>query len=245
MAKQVRYEIKEHVMTITIDNPEMKNGLNWVGINELADCFELMKADKSIRVAIITGNDEYFYTGGRVNPTVPGEQEKYADAIKRYDTLMSQNTTPMVAAVSGHCLKAGMGMVANCDFAIARKGVEFGYPEVRMGGVPMMVLVDTVDTLPRKRALEALLTSWNFSAEEAYRMGIVNRVVPMEEFGATVDKYVRVFLDTPEIIVQMTRKAYNKMVTMADKKERAVFADKMLREEVLPAMASGKTEYNV
>lgn len=245
MAKQVRYEIKEHVMTITIDNPEMKNGLNWVGINELADCFELMKADKSIRVAIITGNDEYFYTGGRVNPTVPGEQEKYADAIKRYDTLMSQNTTPMVAAVSGHCLKAGMGMVANCDFAIARKGVEFGYPEVRMGGVPMMVLVDTVDTLPRKRALEALLTSWNFSAEEAYRMGIVNRVVPMEEFGATVDKYVRVFLDTPEIIVQMTRKAYNKMVTMADKKERAAFADKMLREEVLPAMASGKTEYNV
>lgn len=243
--KQVRYEIKDGVMTITIDNPETKNGLNWEGIGQLSDCLEAMERDDTVRVAVITGNEEYFYTGGRVDAAVPGEQEKYADAIKRFDALMAAHMTPMIAAVSGLCLKAGMGMIASCDFAVAREGAEFGYPEVRMGGVPMMVLVDTVDLMPRKRALEAYLTSWNFSAEDACMMGLINRVVPKEKFWDTVNQFVRVFLDTPPEIIEMTRRAYDTMVAMADKKERVRFADNMLRTEVLPWMASGKTEYNV
>lgn len=243
--KQVSYEIKSGVMTITIDNPETKNGLNWEGIGQLADCLEVMEKDETVRVAVITGNDRYFYTGGRVDATVPGEQEQYADAIKRFDALMAAHKKPMVAAVSGLCLKAGMGMIASCDFAVAREGVEFGYPEVRMGGVPMMVLVDTVDLMPRKRALEAYLTSWNFSAEDAYMMGLINRVVPQEKFWDTVDQFVHVFLDTPPEIIEMTKRAYSTMAGMSSKEERVSFADHMLRTEVLPWMASSKTEYNV
>lgn len=243
--KQVDYKIENGVMTITIDNPETKNGLNWEGIEQLADCYEVMEKNKSIRVAVITGNNQYFYTGGRVDAAVQGEQEKYANAIDRLDGLMTRHTTPMVAAVSGLCLKAGMGMIASCDFAVAREGVEFGYPEVRMGGVPMMVLVDTVDLMPRKRALEAYLTSWNFSAEEAYRMGLINRVVPQKDFQDTVHKYVQVFLDTPPEIIEMTKRAYDTMVTMTKKEERVKFAGNMLRTEVLPWMATAKTEYNV
>ena len=151
----------------------------------------------------------------------------------------------MIAAVSGHCLKAGMGMLASCDFAVAREGVEFGFPEVRMGGVPMMVLVDTIGLMPPKRELEAYLTSWNFSAQEAYQMGLVNRVVPKEAFAATVEKFVRVYLDTPPDLVEMTRRAYKAMRALPDKKSRAEFAMQMLRSEVLTTMSAGKTEYNV
>lgn len=243
--KQVHCQVKDGVMIIRIDNPSTKNGLTWQGIEELADCYEKMQEDKSIRVAVVTGNDEYFYTGGRVDPTVPGEQERYANAIERFSALCAQNTTPMVAAVSGDCMKAGMGMLATCDFAVAREGVVFNYPEVRMGGVPMMVLVDTVDTMPRKRALEAYLTCWDISAQDAYMMGLVNRVVPREEFWPTVEKFVRVFLDTPPELVEMTRRAYDTMVKMTDKKARSEFAMEMLRKEVLTTMANSKTQYNV
>lgn len=242
---QVRSEVKDGVMTITFDNPEMKNGLDWIGVNQLADCYERMRDDPSIRVAVVTGNDEWFYTGGRVDPNAPGEQKKYADAIARVDALAAANKVPMIAAISGHCLKAGMGMLAQCDFAIAREGVEFGFPEVRMGGVPMMVMVSTIDTMPRKRAMEAYLTSWNFSAQDAYMMGLVNRVVPKEEFWPTVDKFVHVFLDTPPILVELTRRAYDNLSRIQDPGERAVFGMKMLREECLPAMTQVKTEYNV
>ena len=242
--RQVFYEISNDVMNITIDNPEMKNGLNHIGINQLADCFEKMKK-QCIKVAVIRGSGDYFFTGGRVDPTVDGEQQKYADAIERYERLLSENVTPLIAAVSGHCLKAGMGLLAACDFAVAKKGVEFGFPEVRMGGVPMMVMASTIDTMPKKRALEAYLTSWNFSAEDAYMMGLVNRVVSPEMFERTVSDFVDVFLNTPEVLVSMTIKAFRELSRIDGTKDRAKFAMRMLREEVLPAMATMKTEYNV
>lgn len=245
MQQQVYADVSDQVMTIRIHNPEMKNGLNWEGIEQLSDCYQQLLTDQTIRAAIVTGDEDYFYTGGRVNANVPGEQKKYADAIERYTDLAGKVTTPMVAAVSGHCLKAGMGMLASCDFAIAREGVEFGYPEVRMGGVPMMVMVDTVGLLPRKRALEAYLTSWNFSAQDAYMMGLVNRVVSKQDFWPTVEKYVRVFLDTPPQLIEMTRRAYNELSAMPSRQQRIEFANKMLRDEVLTTMTKIKTEFNV
>ena len=242
---QVSCSVENGVMTIKIDNPELDNGLTWEGLNQFADCYEKLRDDDSIKVAVITGNDDYFYTGGRVNPNNPGEQEKYSAAISRLDSLRAANRKPLVAAVKGTCLKAGMGLITSCDFAIARKGSEFGYPEVRMGGVPMMVMAETINVMPRKKAFEAFLTSWNYTAEQALAMGFLNEVVSDEDFDRTVKKYVDVFLNTPPELVFMTKKAFNAMSAMDTYDERAAFAMKMLREEVLPTMAKIKTQYNI
>ena len=243
--KQVRCKVDNGVMTITIDNPAMKNGTNYVGTNELADCFERLIEDDTIKVAVFTGSGEYFWTGGRVDPNAPGENEKYADSIERFDSLRHKNEKPIIAAVNGHCLKAGMGMLCSADIAIAKKGVEFGLPEVRMGGVPMMVMAEVIDHLPKKLALEAFLTSWNFSAEDAYRIGLVNRIVDESEFDATVQKYVDVYLNTPAELIRLTKKAYREMSKLSTLDERTSFAMEMLRNEVLPAMKTIKQEYNV
>ncbi len=245
MKQQVKAEITDGVMKIVIDNPETKNGLTWEGVEQLSDSFEQFMEDDKIRVAVITGNREYFYTGGRVNPHHPGENEKYANAISRYSAAADRVTKPMIAAISGDCLKAGMGLIAKCDFAVAREGVEFGFPEVRMGGVPMMVMAETMGTMPKKRALEAFLSSWNFSAEEAYRMGLVNRVVTEDKFWDTVDEYVRVFLDTPRELIEMTRKAYYSLEKMENIQDRRKFAMEMLRTEVLTSMAETEVQYNI
>ena len=187
--QQVFCEIKDHIMLIRVDNHETKNGLDWDGIEQLARSYEELQANPDVRVGIITGNEQYFYTGGRVDPNAPGEKDKYTDALTHFLKASGAVTKPMIAAVNGDCMKAGMGVLALCDFAVARKGVVFNFPEVRMGGVPMMVLVDIVDAMPRKRALEALLTSWELSAEEALQMGLVNRVVAKEEFWPTVYRF--------------------------------------------------------
>ena len=73
MKQQVKAEITDGVMKIVIDNPETKNGLTWEGVEQLSDSFEQFMEEDKIRVAVITGNREYFYTGGRVNPHHPGE----------------------------------------------------------------------------------------------------------------------------------------------------------------------------
>ena len=243
--KQVRCKIENGVMTITIDNPAMKNGTNYRGVNELADCFERLIEDDSIKVAVFTGSGEYFWTGGRVDPNAPGENEKYANGIERFENLRKKNEKPIIAAVNGHCLKAGMGMLCSADIAVAKKGVEFGLPEVRMGGVPMMVMAEVMDYMPQKLAMEAFITCWNFSAEDAYRIGLVNRIVDESEFDATVQKYVDVYLNTPAELIRLTKKAYREMSKLSTLDERTSFAMEMLRNEVLPAMKTIKQEYNV
>ena len=243
--KQVRCKIENGVMTITIDNPAMKNGTNYIGVNELADCFERLIEDDSIKVAVFTGSGEYFWTGGRVDPNASGENEKYANGIERFENLRKKNEKPIIAAVNGHCLKAGMGMLCSADIAVAKKGVEFGLPEVRMGGVPMMVMAEVMDYMPQKLAMEAFITCWNFSAEDAYRIGLGNRIVDESEFDATVQTYVDVYLNTPAELIRLTKKAYREMSKLSTLDERASFAMEMLRNEVLPAMKTIKQEYNV
>lgn len=243
--QEVQYEVAQGVMKITIDNPETKNGLDWQGIEQLADCYAYAAAHPEVRVIVITGNDRYFYTGGRVDATAPGEKERYADAIERLTTLQDENQVPMIAAISGDCLKAGMGVVAECDFAVAKEGVRFGFPEVRMGGAPMMVMAETIDAMPKKKALEAYYTSWSFSAEEAERMGLINAVVSKEDLWPTVEKYIRVFLDTPEELIRITKKAYGLMSKAPDLAERRKIAMRLLREDVLVTMTKTKTIYNI
>lgn len=243
--QQVFWKVENQIMTIRVDHPETKNGLDWAGIEQLADCYERMQQSAGVRVGIITGNDRYFYTGGRVDPAVPGESAKYADALTRFLKVSGALTKPMIAAVNGDCMKAGMGVLCQCDFAVAREGVVINFPEVRMGGVPMMVLVDTVDHIPRKRALEALLTSWDISAEDALRMGLVNRVVPKEAFWATVNEFAQAICRTDPALIEMTRKAYFEMAALGSRSERIAYADRALRADVLTAMAQRETEYNV
>jgi len=109
----------------------------------------------------------------------------------------------------------------------------------------MMVLVDIVDAMPRKRALEALLTSWDLSAEEALQMGLVNRVVAKEEFWPTVYRFADVMLATQPWLIDMTKQAYEDMVHLKTREERIAHADKMLRGDVLHNMATHETTYNV
>lgn len=245
MAQQVFCEVRDGVMTIRVDNPATKNGLDWDGIEQLADSYEQLQNDPAVRVGIITGNDRYFYTGGRVEPKAPGENDRYTDALTRFLKVSGQVTKPMIAAVSGDCMKAGMGVLAKCDYAVACEDARFSFPEVRMGGVPMMVLVDIVDAMPRKKALELLLTSWEFSAAEAMQMGLVNRVTTREAFWPEVQRFAQALLNTQPWLIDMTKQAYEDVAGLNSRDERIDYAEKMLRGSVLTNMAVHDTTYNV
>lgn len=232
------------VMKIQIDRPHEKNGMNWKAMNVLSDAYEFVASDPDIRVIVMTGTGEYFYTGGRVNAGNPEEQRLYAEAIARSGMIKKKINIPTIAAINGDCLKAGMGWLLEADMAVAKKSARFGFPEVRMGGVPMMVMVSAM-SMPKKLALAALYSSDTFDAETAYQMGLVNCIVEDEDFWPTVEQYIHKVIDYPKALIQMTRDAYYTMAELPTRKERVAYAQKMLQEKVLPYMATGKTEYNV
>lgn len=242
--KPIIMTIDGAVMKLQINRPQEQNGLNWEALELLADAYQRAIDDKTLRVIVITGNHEYFHTGGRVNVSNAGEQKKYSAGIERMQRLQDELTIPMIAAVSGDCLKGGMGLLADADIAVARRGVHFGFPEVRMGGVPMMVMASTI-SIPKKRALEAYYSSEYFDADEAFRMGLVNCVASDEEFWDTVQHYIDMIVSKPRELIEMTRAAYYRMIEMPGKKERKNYAMDILENHVLTTMASGKTEYNI
>lgn len=244
--RPITYSIEEDgaVIKIVIDNPELKNGLDWIAMEILCEAYEKAINDRNIKCVLICGNGKYWHTGGRVNAKDPEEQKKYSDNLKRMQELQDQLTVPIIAAVNGDCLKGGMGLLAEADLAVAREDVQFGFPELRMGGVPMVVMADTI-SMPKKRSLEAYYSSNYFSAEEALKMGLVNRVVSEEDFWPTVNEFVHMVIDKPRDLIEMTREAYYTMIEMPSRAERTAWALETLRNRVLKAMEKGKTEHNV
>lgn len=238
-------EVKGPVMTITSNRPELKNGGNWKSAEQTAKAWNLAITDKDIRVIVLTGIGEYFNTGGRVDANDPEDRRKYAEMIARTTALKKQVRQPIIAAINGHCLKGGMGVMADADLAIAKRTALFGLPEVRMGGVPMVVLAQLMNAIPKKLLLEASYSSQYFDAETAYRIGLVNAVTDEEDFWPTVERYVHMIIHNPPLLVQMTHDAYFAMAEIQDTQARIDFAQKMLEEQVLPQMAKEKQEYNV
>ena len=144
----------------------------------------------------------------------------YAKAIAESGASRKGVKLPVIAAVDGHCLKAGMGWLISADMAIAREDVTFAFPEVRMGGVPMMVMARCMDYIPKKIALKAYYSSEPFDAETALRFGLINEICTAEDFEKTLDRYVHMIIDYPKALIQMTHDAYYAMEAMATKKER-------------------------
>ena len=236
--------IEGPVAILRVDRPDTKNGLDWRAKIAQAEAYEHLLEDPDIRVLVLTGTGDYFFTGGRVDATSAEDREAYAASIARGEAAREKLRIPTIAAINGHCYKGGMGILVDADMAIAKRTAKFSFPEVRMGGVPMKVMARCM-SLPKKLALEAYYSSEEMDAETMYRAGLLNAVTDEEDFWPTVEKYIHKVIDYPRSLIQMTRDAYYAMADIYDRKERLAFAQQMLENDVLPQMAHEKQEYNV
>ena len=182
--KHCRYEVDGQVVTITIDRPHVLNALHPEGHQEMADAFDLYAADDSLRVAIVTGaGDRAFCVGtdlkflaetGLANKPKTG----FAGMTHRFDLWK-----PVIGAVNGLCLGGGMEMLGGCDLVVAAEHARFGLPETRVGLAASGG--GALQRLPRqiamKHAMQMVLTGAPVSAQEAWRMGLINEVVPGDQ----------------------------------------------------------------
>ena len=240
----VSCKVEGPVALFKIDIPETQNGATWKVKAAQAECYEYVAGDPDVRVIVITGGGEYFLTGGRVDASDPEDRKLYAEYIAKLEEARSKVNLPVIAAVNGHCLKGGMGSLLDADLAIAKRTAKFSFPEMRMGGVPMKVMARCM-ALPKKLALEAYYSSMEIDAGTMYRFGFLNAVTDEEDFWPTVEKYIRMLIDRPRKLIQMTHEAYFAMEKMTDPEERLKFSQNMLENEVLPQMACEKQEYTI
>ncbi len=183
--KNLIYESDEGVGIIRINRPEVRNVLNWETWMELEDALKRLHAEPYLRVGVITGvGDEAFIAGADLHMLRDRTPQDAIDASKKANEIllfMESMEEPMIAAINGWALGGGCEIALACDIRIASKKAQMGQTEVRVGIMPgyggnirLMRLIGS------GRAKEMIFTGKMVNAEEAERMGLVNRVVPHE-----------------------------------------------------------------
>ena len=178
--------------TITINRPERANALNRQAVHELKQAVEATRARPETRVVVITGAGERSFVGGADMHDLAGldvmRGEQFIRALHEAFRAIREHPAPVIAAVNGYALGAGLELVMSCDIAIASDNAALGMPEVKVG-LPSVIecaLMPSIIGLMRTR--ELLLTGENVDAQEAYRIGLVNHVVPRAELPAAVQR---------------------------------------------------------
>lgn len=182
-------EIKEAIATITVNRPSAMNAMTLTTLQELDVAVQEVSASAEVKAVIITGvGEKAFIAGGDISmlkKLSPVEARELALLAQRVCTTIEQSPKPFIAAVNGYALGGGCELAMSCDIRIAAEHARFGQPEINIGTLPGFGGSQRLPRLIGKgRALEMILTGDMIDAQEAWRIGLVNKVVPQAELMA-------------------------------------------------------------
>lgn len=196
MFDNIQIEIDERtgVNRIRLDRPEQRNALDIALVAELKEALSLAGADERVRVIAISGNGPDFCAGADLREVQAAVEEGVmaslgdAESLGELFLLMRRLEKPIVGLVHGRALAGGCGLATACDMVIAAESASFGYPEVKLGFVPAMVMAMLRRNLGEKRAFELVSTGDAVSAERAAEIGLVNRVLADDDFETAAEE---------------------------------------------------------
>jgi E-phenylitaconyl-CoA hydratase len=182
MTDSVRYELDDHVATITYNRPEALNAVNGDMRRGLNGAFSRFRDDEDAWVAIVTGAGRAFCAGGDLRDGA-GSIGEFPGTFWEKPTINSFESgweifKPVIAAVNGYCLGYGLTLVTWCDFVIASERAEFGFPEVLLGTPTIVGAIRLPQRVNWQYAMELLLTGERIDAARAKEIGLAGWVVP-------------------------------------------------------------------
>lgn len=193
----IEFKLEAGVARITLNRPEKRNALNAELIAALRDALARTRRDENVRVVLLGGAGEDFCSGADLSGLDRDADARVLDHVAAARNLadvfleMRHHPRPIVAAVRGRALAGGCGLATACDLVLATESAQFGYPEVKIGFVPAMVMAILRRSISEKRAFELIATGEIISAAQAHAVGMINRVYPEQEFEQRVEEYVQ------------------------------------------------------
>ncbi len=179
------FEKRENIAYITFNRPEVLNAISTQLLTDLRQAIDEIERDKEIRVVIITGAGRAFMAGADISQLAkmnPLEVNEWNHRIIEYFGALEKLKQPVIAAINGFALGGGLEVALCCDIRITAENAKLGQPEVSLGIIPGGGGTPRLPrTVGRAKAMEMLLTGDMIDAQEAYRIGLVNKVVPEGE----------------------------------------------------------------
>ncbi len=217
----LRYEVSEKgVATIALDHPETRNALSDELLGELLQALSAARDDDQVRCVVLTSTHERVFSSGANLSGFAAEVplvHKHA-GTGRFPALfraLGELGKPSLCAANGHVLAGALGLALACDLVIAREGARFGTPEINVGAFPFMIMALIYRNVSRKKVNEMLLLGEQFSAAEAERIGIVNRVVADDAFEDAVREWAERLAAKSPLIMKLGKDAIFRSQDMA------------------------------
>jgi enoyl-CoA hydratase len=207
--EHILVEIEPPIATITLNRPKVLNALSPELIRELTGALGELEADENVRAVVLTGGPKVFAAGADIGDMADrGPVEQLSrDQTGRW-LAFAAFTKPLVAAVNGYALGGGCEVMLMCDLIVAGDSARLGQPEINLGIIPG---AGGTQRWPRTAgkyvAMEVMLSGAPITAERAYQLGIVNKVVPSEMTIELAQRLARQLAEKPPLAVRMAKEA--------------------------------------
>ncbi len=217
----LRYDSGAGVATVALDQPETRNALSDQMLDDLLGAFAAARDDDEVRCVVLTSTHEkVFSSGGDLAgfaADVPLIRKHFETTAKfpRLFRAIGELGKPTLCAANGHVLAGALGLALACDLIVARDDARFGTPELNVGVFPFMIMALIYRNVGRKKTNELLLLGDQISAQEAERIGLVNRVVPAAEFDAVVQDWARRLAAKSPVLMRLGKDAMYRQQDMA------------------------------
>jgi enoyl-CoA hydratase len=216
----IRYGVRDDgVARITLNTPDNRNALSNQLLGELIAALESARDDDAVRCVVLTSSHDRVFSAGasldQFAAEVPPVHKHFGtERFPRLFTTIMRLGKPTLCAANGHVLGGALGVALACDLIVAKDTAMFGTPEINVGAFPFMIMALIYRNVPRKKTNELLLLGDRISAEEAHRIGIVNRVVPADEFDAAVDDWSTRLAAKSPVLMKLGKDAMYRQLDM-------------------------------
>jgi methylglutaconyl-CoA hydratase len=230
--KYITCSTSERVGSITLNRPEKRNALSFEIISELKTAFERYETDPDVNVIILKANGSAFCAGADIADLQKLQnysfEENLADSNHLKELFLRIYTLKkvVIAQVQGHALAGGCGLVTVCDFAFSAPEAKFGYPEVKIGFIPAIVMIFLLRKIGEAKVKHLLLSGDTFSAEQVLEAGLIYEIVTSDNLDEHVMAFAKRLIRTNSSHAMMlTKQMITKLHSMSLLESLAIAAD--------------------
>ncbi|MGQ0762220.1 MAG: enoyl-CoA hydratase/isomerase family protein [Acidobacteriota bacterium] len=213
-AETVLFETRGAVAYVTMNRPEKRNALNEEIVSGLKAALRRANADVSTRCVVLRGAGSDFCSGAdlsalqKIAHASVAENLEDAQSLAELFLLIRELDVPVIAAVRGRALAGGSGLALACDIVLAERDTRFGFPEVKIGFVPAMVMSILRRSASKKKAFELITTGVELSADEALQFGLVNHVFESDKFDSDIESFAQRFGKISRSALSLSKKLF-------------------------------------
>jgi enoyl-CoA hydratase len=213
---KVIYKVEDGIAYIKVNNPAKMNALDFDVYHGLFESFDAVEEDDQVKVAILTAEGEKAFICGQdiatFNIKSIREGKKFLRFCAKLFVQMEAMNKPLIAAVNGLALGGGTEITLACDMTVASENAKFGFPEAGIGVVPIWAVIRLANAVGRSKAKELMMTSDIISAEDALRIGLINKVAPAGKALEVAKEMAQKIMTKAPFAVELIKSTVNRDV---------------------------------